>query len=257
MRLKADLHTHTVASGHAFSTVTEIATVAARYGLELFAITDHGPLVPQGAHPWYFLNLKNLPSILGGVRILKGCEANLSESSENGIDLPDEVLEALDFVSVGFHPLIGFDDHDRCRNTEALLRAMESPYVDQVVHPGNERDFPLHMDRIAEAAARYQVILELNNHSFNPSSMRSNDQSKEREFARAAAEAKAPIAIGSDAHYALHVGHFTHAEHVAEELGIDEGCVVNRDAESVLGFLGAKRKRPFLDHGGSWELGGA
>jgi len=48
MRLLADLHTHTVASGHAYSTVTELAWAAADKGLELIAVTDHGPTVPQG-----------------------------------------------------------------------------------------------------------------------------------------------------------------------------------------------------------------
>ena len=53
MRLLADLHTHTVASGHAYSTLTENVHVARSRGMELVAVTDHGPRVPQGAqvHP--------------------------------------------------------------------------------------------------------------------------------------------------------------------------------------------------------------
>ena len=35
------------------------------------------PTVPAGAHPWYFWNLKVVPSVLDGVRVLKGCEANI------------------------------------------------------------------------------------------------------------------------------------------------------------------------------------
>ena len=66
MRLLADLHTHTIASGHAYSTLTENVRAAAMAGLELIAITDHGPSVPQGAHPWYFWNLKVAPSVLDG-----------------------------------------------------------------------------------------------------------------------------------------------------------------------------------------------
>ena len=115
MRLLADLHTHTIASGHAYSTVTENARAARAHGLELIAICDHGPGVPQGAHPWYFWNLKVIPSVLDGVRILKGCEANVSPDTDNGIDLPDQVLDLLDFVAVGFHPTTGFDERDRVR----------------------------------------------------------------------------------------------------------------------------------------------
>lgn len=253
MRLLADLHTHTVASGHAYSTLTENALAAAECGLELIAITDHGPSVPQGAHPWYFWNLKVAPSVLGGVRILKGCEANPSLDSENGIDLPDELLGLMDFVAVGFHPLTGFDAKDSVRNTEALLRVITNPLVDQITHPGNAHEFPVDRASVVEAAARHKVILELNDHSFAPTSSRSAASQAECEFAEAAHEAGAPISIGSDAHYALRVGRFDAAKRVALELGIDESGIVNRDAESVLAFLQTKRERPRLDVGGVWE----
>jgi histidinol phosphatase-like PHP family hydrolase len=76
---------------------------------------------------------------------------------------------------------------------------------------------------------------------------------REQEFARAAAAAGAPIAIGSDAHYALQVGRFDTAVAAAEEIGITEDQLVNRDAASVLDFLTSKRERPRLDVGGVWE----
>ncbi|NTW28682.1 MAG: PHP domain-containing protein [Coriobacteriia bacterium] len=253
MRLLADLHVHSVASGHAFSTIAENAAAARNSGLELIAITDHGPAVPQGSHFWYFWNLKVVPSILNGVRILKGCEANVSPSAENLIDLPEMVLENLDFVAVGFHPLSGCDGNDRARNTELLLQVMANPYVDQISHPGNEEEFPLLLDPIVEAAVRYNVILELNGHSFDATSSRSSSAKREREFAQAALAAGAPISIGSDAHFALHVGRFEAAVAVAEELGYTEERIVNHSAESVLAHLTAKRARPRLDTGGVWE----
>jgi putative hydrolase len=253
VRLLADLHTHTVASGHAYSTYTELAHVARVKDLELIAVTDHGPSVPQGAHPWYFWNAKVVPSVLNGVRVLKGCEANPSLTEENGIDLPNELLRLLDFVSVGFHPLTGFDDRDRTKNTEALLRVIENPLVDQVTHPGNEYEFPLDLDAVVAAAVTHDVILELNDHSFAPTSARSHGSSREREFAAAAFASGAPIAIGSDAHHASQVGHFDAAIDAASALGITEERLVNRDAASVLDFLVGKRERPRLDVGGRWE----
>lgn len=256
VRLLADLHTHTIASGHAYSTVTENARAARAYGLELIAITDHGPAVPQGSHLWYFWNSKVIPSVLDGVRILNGCEANVAPDTENGIDLPDMLLELLDFVAVGFHPETGFDQRDRARNTEALLRVIENPFVDQITHPGNEDEFPLELDTIVSAAARHGVILEINDHSFAPSGARGRSAYREREFAEAALAAGVPIAVGSDAHYALHVGRFERAAGVLEELGVSESRIVNRDARSVLDHLLARRPRPRLDSGGSWEWPG-
>ena len=252
MRLLADLHTHTVASGHAYSTASELASAAAARGLELIAITDHGPSVPGGAHLWHFWNMKVLPSVLGGVRILKGCEANPSLTEDNGIDVPDEMLASLDFVAVGLHPECGFDDRDRAKNTEAMLRVIENPLVDMITHPGNEAEFPLDRDAIVAAAVRHRVILELNNYSFDDRSGRHASLATERAFAEAARDAGAPIAVGSDAHFHLLVGSFEHALAVAEQIGFPEERIVNRSAEAVLDFLSAKRERPRLDAGGEW-----
>jgi putative hydrolase len=242
-----------MASGHAYSTLAENALVARSRGLELFAVTDHGPSVPQGAHSWHFWNLKVIPSVLDGVRILKGCEANLIPGSENGLDLGDEVLGLLDFVAVGFHPTTGYDQRDRVRNTEVLLEVMANPLVDQVTHPGNEEEFPLDLDAIVEAALRHNVILELNDHTFAPASSRGATTAREREFTAAAYEAGALISIGSDAHHAVYVGRFDAALAVAEELGFAEERIINRNAAAVLDHLLAKRERPYLDVGGEWS----
>lgn len=253
MRLLADLHTHTIASGHAYSTLTENVQAARERGLELIAVTDHGPAVPQGAHPWHFWNLKVVPSILDGVRILKGCEANLVPDTENGLDLPDQVLALLDFVSVGFHPTTGYDERDRLRNTEALLRVMSNPLVDQVTHPGNDEEFPIDMGAVVAAAVEHDVIIELNEHTFAPASARGASTAREREFAVAALEAGAAIALGSDAHYALYVGRFDSALRVAEEVGIPVDRIVNRSGGSVMSHVLAKRARPHLEVGGEWR----
>ncbi|MBI5231873.1 MAG: PHP domain-containing protein, partial [Coriobacteriales bacterium] len=151
MKLRADLHTHTIASGHAYSTVSELAQSAAAQGIELIAVCDHGPALPGAPHEWHFGNLKNVPSVLDGVRVLKGVEANPQLDTENGLDLPDTVLDRLDFVAVGFHPCTGFDEPDRARNTELLLRVMASGRVDMITHPGNEMQFPLDLDAVVAA----------------------------------------------------------------------------------------------------------
>ncbi len=38
-----DLHMHTVASTHAYSTLSDYIAQAKQKGIKLFAITDHGP----------------------------------------------------------------------------------------------------------------------------------------------------------------------------------------------------------------------
>ena len=60
--------------------------------------------------------------------------------------------------------------------------------------------------------------LELNDHSFDPTSSRAGSTAREREYAQAAFDAGAPVAIGSDAHYALYVGRFDTAIAIDEEI---------------------------------------
>ena len=78
MKLVADLHTHTVASGHAYCSVNEMAQAAADVGLEMIAITDHGPNMPGGPHLYHFGNIHVVPSVIAGARVLKGVEANIA-----------------------------------------------------------------------------------------------------------------------------------------------------------------------------------
>ena len=54
MKLIADLHTHTIASTHAYATVTEMACEASKLGLFAIAITDHARTMPGAPGPYYF-----------------------------------------------------------------------------------------------------------------------------------------------------------------------------------------------------------
>jgi putative hydrolase len=252
--LKADLHTHTVASGHGFCTITENAEAAVARGLELIAVTDHGPAVPQGAHPWYYWNLNKAPHLYKGVRILKGCEANIVPDgsvydSSFGIDIADMVAERLDFVQIGFHPGVGFDAGDRDLNTEALLFALKNPLVDQLNHPGNLVQFPIDIDAVIKAAIEHKVIIELNNSSLDPEGTRSESIEQELDFAAAAYQAGAVVAVGSDAHYFTGIGNFDRALQGAAERGIPEDYFLNTTAERVLAHLEAKRPRRHLNDG--------
>ena len=77
MKLLVDTHTHTVASGHAYSTLRENALFAAKKGLEAFCCTDHGPGM-KGIVPAFSLNvLMSVPDEIEGVRLIRGCELNI------------------------------------------------------------------------------------------------------------------------------------------------------------------------------------
>ena len=72
-----DLHMHTVASTHAYSTLHDYIAEAKRKGIKLFAITDHGPDMADAPHYWHFVNMRIWPRVVDGVGILRGIESNI------------------------------------------------------------------------------------------------------------------------------------------------------------------------------------
>ena len=72
LAIVADMHTHSVASGHAYSTVNELVLAAAGLGLRGLALTDHGPALPGGPPRSHFGSLRHIPPSIAGVRVLRG-----------------------------------------------------------------------------------------------------------------------------------------------------------------------------------------
>ncbi|HIY19916.1 MAG TPA: PHP domain-containing protein, partial [Candidatus Blautia avistercoris] len=92
-----DLHTHTVASGHAYCTLREMAKAASEKGLKVLGITEHAPKMPGTCHNYYFHNLKVVPRQMYGITLLLGAELNILDFDGN-VDLSQRELENLDVV---------------------------------------------------------------------------------------------------------------------------------------------------------------
>ena len=124
-----DPHTHTVMSGHAFNTLTEMARHASDIGLPAIGITEHGPKTPGAPNYLYFLNYKSVPKELFGVQVMTGVELNiLGAGGETDLLLCD--LENLDIVVASIHIALFEGDHKDIKQvTGAYLKAMENPYV--------------------------------------------------------------------------------------------------------------------------------
>ena len=89
MKPQLDVHTHTVASGHGYSTIQEMAQAAADKGLQVLGITEHGPSIPGTCGLLYFKNMFVVPRRMYGIRLLMGCEVNILDT-EGPLDLNDE-----------------------------------------------------------------------------------------------------------------------------------------------------------------------
>ncbi|MHB8896753.1 MAG: PHP domain-containing protein [Candidatus Geothermincolia bacterium] len=241
-RIKTDLHTHTISSGHGFSTVREICADAGPRGIEMVGITDHGPAMPGGAHIYHFTNLVVLPRVLSGVRILRSAECNILDT-DGKLDVHDRALGVLDIVHAGIHPLTGFEGDGVEDNTRAAVAAVESGRVDVLVHPGNP-SYPLDYGTVARAAASKGVLIEINNSSFTV--VRKGSLENCRAVVREAIKSGASICVGSDAHDASLVGVFDKALELIDEEGFPGERIVNREASSVLEFLRSRGRKEIL-----------
>ena len=111
-----ETHYHTIASGHAYSTVLEGVMYAKRYGMKGLAVTDHGPAMPGAPHIWHFGNQSAIGEEVDGIRIFRGAEANIMDY-DGGLDITEEFLKKLDWVIASYHvgccPPSSVEDHTR------------------------------------------------------------------------------------------------------------------------------------------------
>jgi putative hydrolase len=236
MDLIADLHVHTVASGHAFSTIQEIAAQAHTKGLKIFGIADHGPCVKGAPSYHHFRSLKFVPRFIEDVMILRGAEANII-NSKGSIDIPDHCLKNLDYVMAGFHDVAEYKKRDVKSNTNAMINAMDNPYVKIITHPGNPK-FLIEYEKVVAAAKEKEVALEINNASLVIA--REGSVQNCTLIARLIAKYDSLTVIGSDAHISFDVGNIDEAAKLVKAAGIKEEMVINSNEERLFEFLNIK-----------------
>jgi putative hydrolase len=238
MNIEVDSHTHTVASGHAYSTLAENVAAAAARGIKLVAITDHGPSMPGAPHFWFFINMKVIPRIMQGVGILRGVEANIINFKGN-LDIDDDLQQQLDIVLASLHqPIIA--PSRRTAHTDAVVKAMASGKIDVFAHGGNPI-FPIDVDEVAKAAAYYKVLVEINNSSFTTS--RPGSEKNCAALAEAVARHDGLLTFGSDAHIACKVGVFAECLAFVEAIGFPKERILSCSGRSFLEFLKGKNKQ--------------
>lgn len=238
MKLLVDTHCHTVASGHAYSTIVELAEEASKKGLKIIAMTDHGPAMPGGPFIFHFGNQNVIPDYINGVRILKGIEANIMDF-KGSLDIEDRYLERMDIVIASFHEVC-ISPGSVEENTAALISAMKNPLVDIIAHPGNP-NYPIDIDKFVEVAHETNTLIEINNSSFKVS--RKGSEVNCRKIAAKAKEKGAVLVAGSDSHICFDVGKFDKVNELFEDLNMPEDLVINTDPQKLIDYLNKKGKK--------------
>lgn len=238
MKYLIDTHTHTIASGHAYSTMTEMITAAKEKGLKYYGITEHAPSMPGTCHLFYFQNFKIIPREYDGMRLLLGTEANIRDY-DGTLDLPQDLLEQLDIVIASLHNPC-YKAGTKEENTRAYLNAMKNPAVKIIAHPDDGR-IPVDYEILVPAAKKAHVILEVNNSSLSPHSFRPNTRENVKTYLTLCKQENVPIILGSDAHICYDVANFCYAEEVLEEVDFPDKLIINKNEELIQKFiLGSK-----------------
>jgi DNA polymerase (family 10) len=136
--------------------------------------------------------IRALDSDLEGITVLAGIEVDIL--ADGRLDLPDEVLARLDFVTASIHSGFG---QSSAQIMGRLTSAMRNPYVCSIAHPsgrllGRRDPYEVDLGVLAQMAAETRTFLEING---SPDRLDLTAQA-----ARRAAALGAKMIISSDAH---------------------------------------------------------
>jgi putative hydrolase len=237
LKIVADMHCHTLLSGHSYSTVDEIVHAAEAMGLEAVAITDHGPALQKLLPQWHFDNMKVFPEKARGVEIFRGAEANILDA-EGSIDVDERGLRSLNFVVASCHT-VTISGPDIEYFTAAYIQAMKNPKVSALGHPDDVR-MPVDYTRLVRAAAETHTLLEVNNHSLSPHAPRPGARENLIRMLRLCRSEGVPVVVSSDAHICYSVGRFEYALELLEEMKFPQELVANTSMERLKALLKLK-----------------
>ena len=204
MKVLLDVHTHTVASGHAFSTLQEMVRTAADKGLQILGITEHTGGIPGTCSPIYFRNLPVVPRLMYGVELLLGAEINIVDY-EGSLDLEEEYFKFLDIRMEG---------------------AIRNGHIDIISHPG-DGTADLFFEPLVLAAKENGVLLEINNSSLNPYRHKEKARENNLEILRLCKHYEQPVILGSDAHISFSIADYRWLYPLLVETEFPEELILN------------------------------
>ena len=236
MKYLSDLHTHSIVSGHAYSTLLENINYCAEKGIKILGTSEHAPTMPGAPHYWYFGNMKVVPRVINGVTILRGCEANILDI-DGSLDMTDESSRNLDYMIASFHEP-GFKPKSKEENTEAILNVMDKyDKVEILGHLGNP-NYELDYEAIVKKAKEKNIMIEINNSSLLGSSRVGSDVNCKK-VALLCREIGTKVILTSDSHINTCIGVFNKGIELLEEIQMPKELVMN-DPEKLIAHLKSK-----------------
>ena len=255
IQIKVDPHTHTLFSGHAFSTVGENAAYAKTMNLEAIGHADHySQMFNGGEVPGWgsMMNMAALPRVIDGVTILASVEIDIMDfdghlaywdvempfkrpGEDRAVSPNEPLLKSRDYAIASVHRFPGMEENTLAKNTDMYCKVLENPYIHVIGHPGRA-GLRFDIDTVCKVAKEHGKMLEVNDHSFDSA----GDVTDEcRRIALKCAELGTKIVVSSDAHSAWFVGHFERAIAMLEEIGFPEELIANRTLDGFMQVIKA------------------
>ncbi len=237
MFIEADLHTHTVASTHAYSTITENCRAAADKGLKAIAMTDHYLAMPDAPHIWHFNNLRVLPRSLFGVTVLKGAEVNII-NYDGDLDISESDISKLEWVVASYHKYMFSElSTDPKVVTDGYLKLCRNPYVDVIGHPTTDY-FPFEYERAIKAFKEYDKLVEVNESSIK---LKKGSAKNVVPILEMCKKYEVPVVVNTDAHFWDAVGEVPVSEKILKDIDFPRKLVANADWECIKSRINKKR----------------
>lgn len=228
MNIELDMHTHTLASGHAFSTLQEMVKAGAEKGLKLLGITEHTPGIPGTCDPIYFRNLHVVPRQMYGIELMLGAEINILDAQGN-LDADEALMQRLDIRIAGIH-LLCYEHGTKDENTQGMLNVIRNPYIQIISHPADGTT-ELNFEPMVLASKECGTLLEINNSSLKPTRNKVDARDNNLTILRLCKQFEVPVILGSDAHISFDIANYEHLYPLLQETEFPEALIVNRSVE--------------------------
>ena len=230
----ADMHTHTLASTHAYSTLTEMVDAARDKGLYAIAVTDHARKMPGAPREWYFGSLYQIPLMFHGVKCVMGIEANVIDFNGT-LDIEYEDYKNIDWVVASIHeiPGIHLDNPTVGKTTDLWMKVAQNPLVNVIAHSGSPL-FEYDYETVIPEFGRRHKLVEINSHTFD---VRAANAPYCKKIAQACIKHGVPIIVNSDAHFQTEVGNLRKALDLLESINFPEELIVNSSVDRLNEYL--------------------
>ena len=258
-QIQGDVHTHTMFSRHAYSTIAENVAEAKRSGLAFLGSADHFSAMlfeEQTVKNFqFFQNVVIWPRQWDGITLLRSCEVDILglggelfgqdiEVSQSIVGrnfreprtLYDFVTRGLDYVVASIHNEEFAHGATLAQTTDMYLHVLEEPRVFIIGHPGRS-GVPFDLDEVIGFARDHHKLIEINEHTLEEPSRRHHGVCSR--IAERCAELGCGIAVSTDAHIYPGIGKFPHANALLEEIHFPQELIMNRSLDVFLDEMAA------------------